>query len=227
VIIATLWDFDGVIVFTPHEEAWRLVALKYGIIDFTSEFYHKYVSGRPRYEGARAILEHFGLIKGRDASSDLSIVREFAEEKNRVYNELVSKGFYYINSQALEFIESTRSCRLASFIHALASASKNVSKLANTVVYKGRVLRSYFDHDVSGSAGTKREVFEKAIEVSGRADCYIVIDDAPSGIEAALAVSAIPLGFRNPDLSRYGARLVFSSFREITPEVVVELCKAK
>lgn len=223
--MVVLWDFDGVIVFTPHEEAWRLVSLKWGIIDFTSEFYHKFVSGRPRYEGARAILEHFGLIKEKNSEDSLRIIREFAEEKNRVFNELVSRGFYSLNNQALEFIKSTRNYKHALFIHVLASASKNVSWLASSIIYEGKPLREYFDYDVSGSANTKREVFEKGKEVVKKADCYIVIDDAPSGIDAALAINAIPIGFRNTDLLEKGAVMVIKSFREVVPEVLVDLCK--
>jgi beta-phosphoglucomutase len=226
-IIAILWDFDGVVVFTPHEEAWRLVSLKYGIVDFTSEFYHKYVSGRPRYEGAKAILEYFGLIREQNVNSALSIILEFAEEKNRVFNDLISKGFYYINNEALKFIKSTRSYKHASLIHVLASASRNVSKLADNITYEGKKLRDYFDYDVSGSASTKKEVFEKALEVTDKADCHIVIDDAPSGIEAARAIGAIPIGFRNSDLSKWSAVLVINSFKEVSSEVIIELCKTK
>lgn len=225
--IAILWDFDGVIIFTPHEEAWRLVGLRYGITDFSSDFYHKYVSGRPRYEGARAILEYFGLLRDLDSDSVSRIIHEFAEEKNKLYNELISRGYYSINTSALEFIESTKKYNNALFVHVLASASRNVAKLADNVSFRGRLLREFFDYNVSGSGDTKKEVFEKGLRLTSSADCHIVIDDAPSGIRAALDLGLIPIGFRNLDLVNNGAVYVIKSFKETSPGTVVRLCRSR
>ncbi|PWV37781.1 MAG: hypothetical protein DJ555_00470 [Desulfurococcaceae archaeon] len=223
-IIAMLWDFDGVVVLTPHEEAWRLAAAKYGIDNFTSEFYYKFVAGRPRFEGARAILEHFGLLDKLDDISRDRLIESFAEEKNRIFNELISRGLFSVNHEALEFIARTRILTTAKFVHVLASASKNAARLSRSIKVEGRMLYEFFDIDVSGSSTSKKGVFAAGRGVVGSADCFIAIDDAPSGIEAARELGLIPIGFQNKDLVGYGARLVIERFRDLDPGVLINLC---
>ncbi len=225
--IAILWDFDGVIVFTPHEEAWRLVALKYGITNFSSEFYHKYVSGKPRYEGARAVLEHFGLLRDLRDEEIQKIIHDFAEEKNTLFNDLISRGYFAVNKEAIEFVNRTKLDHENIFINILASASRNVSKLASNVYYGNKLIRDYFDYDVSGSGDTKKKVFENGIRIAKDVNCVAVIDDAPSGIRAALELKALAIGYRNTDLYEYGAIKVIKSFNEISPKELAELCMSR
>jgi len=58
-MIIFLFDVDGVIAETPHEEAWKAAAVKWGIIpasyDFT-QFYAAHVAGEPGVAGALNIL---------------------------------------------------------------------------------------------------------------------------------------------------------------------------
>src|SRR4028118_399568 len=68
-------DVDGVLVDSPHEQAWRegLQQLMenewadvrsqtfYAPEKFTPEVYQRVMSGKPRYAGARAVLEYFGV----------------------------------------------------------------------------------------------------------------------------------------------------------------------
>lgn len=226
--IVVLWDFDGVIVFTPHEEAWRQTTLKYGISGFTSEFYHKFVSGRPRYEGARAILEILGGLKQLDEKSRQDMVNKFAEEKNRVFNELISRGVYSVNYEVLEFIQRTRYYPMEIvFSHVIASASRNVDFLVRRIIVNGISIQSFFDLNVSGFSSTKKGVFEEGIRAAGEADCYIAIDDAPSGIKAAVELRLIPVGFKNKDLKDFGAVITIESFKDLEPEVFFKLCEQR
>lgn len=222
-IIALLWDFDGVVVNTPHEKAWRITAENYGIRDFTSDFYYKYVSGRPREEGARAILEYYGLLRGLSRNDAERLVKSFSEEKNRVFNELICRGDYSLNHDVVEFIKMSKSLEKPRFIHILASASKNVAKLARNLVVEGTPLAKFFDVDVSGLAPSKKGVFKLGRDYV-KADCYIAVDDAPSGILAAKELFIIPVGYRHRSLLDYGARIVIESFENIKPEVFQELC---
>ncbi len=224
-IVAILWDFDGVIVFTPHEDAWRLTAAKYGITNFTSEFYLRFVAGRPRLEGAQEILKYFGLLNELDEESRNKLITRFAEEKNVVFNELVSKGQYVVNHDALDFIEKTRIFGGVKFVHVLASASRNVAKLTKIISVGGRVLSDFFDVDVSGSSASKKEIFAIGMSRAGRFNCIMAIDDAPSGIMAARDLGIIPVGFRQKDLINYGARLVIEDFKQVDPEVLIGLCR--
>ncbi len=226
-IVAVLWDFDGVVVLTPHEKAWRLACEKYRIEGFTSEFYHEYVSGRPRYEGARAILQAFGVLRGLSEEERERLVLEFGDLKNRLYWELLERGEYVVNEEVVDFIEKTRRITGHSFRHVLASASKNVSRLASTVRVRGKVLSLFFNFDVSGSGSTKSEVFRNGLRAAGEFDCAVAIDDAPSGIRAALEAGVIPVGYKDKRLLGYGARLVIESFRFVDPEVMLGLCGSR
>lgn len=223
-----LWDFDGVVVNTPHEEAWKEAALKFGVKNFTSEFYHRYVAGKPRIEGARVILEYYGLLQGLREEDANQFILRFAEEKNKIFNELIARGLYTVNYDVLDFIEKTRCLHgELKFIHVLASASKNVSGLSKIITVNNKRIIDYFDIDVSGSANTKKGVFENGVKRINTANCYLAVDDAPSGIIAALELNIIPIGYRAQDLLKYGALLVVGSFKSFEPEVIVNLCKQR
>jgi hypothetical protein len=70
-----IFDVDGVLVDSPHEQAWRegLQQLmdnewtdirdqtSYAPEKFTPEVYQKQMSGKPRYAGAQAVLEYVGV----------------------------------------------------------------------------------------------------------------------------------------------------------------------
>jgi hypothetical protein len=70
-----IFDVDGVLVDSPHERAWH-DALKelmetqwsdvrpetsYSPERFTPEVYQQVMSGKPRFSGAQAALEYFGV----------------------------------------------------------------------------------------------------------------------------------------------------------------------
>ena len=55
---AAIFDVDGVLVASPHEQAWREALA--GLADparFTTAFYQANVAGKPRLDGARSALE--------------------------------------------------------------------------------------------------------------------------------------------------------------------------
>ena len=59
---AAIFDVDGVLLASPHEQAWR-EALR-GLAEparFTTALYQAYVAGKPRLDGARAALEVLGV----------------------------------------------------------------------------------------------------------------------------------------------------------------------
>ena len=70
-----IFDVDGVLVDSPHEQAWReglqqLMENEWGDVrdqtsyapdKFTPEVYQREMSGKPRYKGAQAALEYFGV----------------------------------------------------------------------------------------------------------------------------------------------------------------------
>ncbi|MEZ0345300.1 MAG: HAD family phosphatase [Infirmifilum sp.] len=223
--IAIIWDFDGVVVFTPHEKAWELAAEKLGVTGFTSEFYRSLVSGRPRLEGARNIVKY---LHGEDAPERLEeLARKLAEVKNDIFLSLVEQGEVELNSEVLDFIARTRVHPRVRFLNILASASKNASRIAEVLSYGGNPLKMYFDVDVSGSGATKRDVFANALAASAEADCHLAVDDAQSGIRAAVELGIIPIGYGDPRLALHGAELVVESLKSLDPEVFVRICGSR
>ena len=70
-----IFDVDGVLVDSPHERAWRealkeLMETKWSDVQpqtsysperFTPQVYQQVMSGKPRFSGAQAALEYFGV----------------------------------------------------------------------------------------------------------------------------------------------------------------------
>ncbi|OYT59141.1 MAG: hypothetical protein B6U75_04425 [Desulfurococcales archaeon ex4484_217_1] len=216
-----IWDFDGIIVFTPHELAWKIASEAYGIRGFTSEFYRKYVSGRPRIEGGKIILEKLGYFNEKKLSDREreEEIKKFTNFKNRVFRELVEKGFFKVNWAAISFIIKAKEHGI---FQVLASASRNVHIIADRVVVKGYgKLTELFDVDVSGSGRTKDEVFKRAVDVVRRKrmkiQCIVVFEDSPSGIIAAKKLGLKTVGYRDQALRKYGADYVIYDFSKTTP----------
>src|SRR3712207_5598084 len=92
-----IFDVDGVLVDSPHEQAWReglrqLMEYEWSVIRdqtayaperFTPEVYQRLMSGKPRYAGARATLEHFGVPDAEKRA------REYGDHKQAMIVELI------------------------------------------------------------------------------------------------------------------------------------------
>ncbi len=194
-----IWDFDGVVVLTPHYEAWSIACKDYGIEGFTKDFYNKYVSGKPRLEGGRNILsllasERFNKLSLKEKNK---LLREFTDYKNRVFGELINKGIYKVNDDVINFLVATYNI----FLNILASASKNARYIAErAIVDNGLRVIDLFRVDVSGSGSTKIDVFRNALrraieEYNVSRDCIFVVEDSIAGIEAAHKLSIKAIGY--------------------------------
>ncbi len=227
--IALIWDFDGVLVYTPHEEAWRKAAEIYGA-EIDHEFYVRYVSGKPRYEGAHNILELTGIYERHGADTEekrKKLLTEFAEFKNRMVNEMFDRGEYEVNHGAVEFLMRARELGIPS---ALASASKNAPRLAEKVRVGDKRLIDLFDVNVSGMAPSKKEVFrlarKKLTEMFPGVESFFVVEDAPTGVKAAKELGMLVLGYeREAELE--GADLRFRDFEEVSIERLLGLSEGK
>ncbi len=227
--VGIIWDFDGVLVFTPHEEAWRRAAEHYGAGGFDHGFYVRYVSGKPRYEGAHNILQLLGIYEkfgATDGEKRQKLLHEFAEFKNRLVNEMFERGEYGINEAAIEFLVKSRKLGVR---HALASASKNATKLAERIKVNMEgnpvPLGSLFDINVSGMAPTKKEVFKLAVEeMRSKFPCIgtlLVVEDAPAGVRAAKELGLLTLGYERE--AELDAHIRFKDFSELDPDALVAL----
>ncbi len=198
-LAAFIWDFDGVVVLTPHYEAWSIACRDYGIKGFTIDFYNKYVSGKPRLEGGRNILsllasEWFNKLSLKERNK---LLKEFTDYKNRVFKELIDKGVYRVNNDVVDFLISTYD----DFLNILASASKNARYIAERAIVDNKLrVIDLFRVDVSGSGSTKIDVFRNALrkaleEYNISRECIFVIEDSIAGIEAAHKLSMKAIGY--------------------------------
>ena len=189
---AAIFDVDGVLVASPHEAAWREALAGYADpMRFTTEFYQAYVAGKPRQDGALATLERLGV---QDAAMRAP---EYAAIKQALIEDLIAEGKFKAFPDAVRLAVGLREVGLKL---ALASSSKNVGAMLRRLsVPGGATLLSIFDADLSGRDLPRGKpdpaIFLLAAQAlhTAPAEC-LVVEDAPSGIQAARAGGMAALG---------------------------------
>jgi beta-phosphoglucomutase-like phosphatase (HAD superfamily) len=214
-----IFDVDGVLVDSPHERAWR-DALKelmetqwsdiraetsYSPERFTPQVYQQVMSGKPRFSGAQAALEYFGVPDAERRS------RTYGDRKQSMVIELIEAGEFTAYPDALRFIIAVKD---AGIRVGAASSSKNAglflrkirldtfaqeNGLQSDQVTPGLTLLEFFDADISGrdfaQGKPHPEIFltgAKELDVPPE-ECFVV-EDAVSGIQAAKAGGMAALG---------------------------------
>jgi beta-phosphoglucomutase-like phosphatase (HAD superfamily) len=240
-----IFDVDGVLVDSPHEQAWgdtlrRLMEnnwteltgkTPYSPEKYTSEVYQTYVSGKPRREGAACLLAHFDIPDPGEKRLDL-----LCDTKQAMIVELIDRGEFVAFDDALRFILSLKA---AGIKLAAASSSKNANRMLGKVmpatfcrscdlsfdfVTSDFRLLDVFDANVCGrdfkQGKPHPEIFLTAAEAIGidSAQC-VVIEDAPSGVQAAKAGGMACIGLARRDDSEMlkvaGADWVVESLDQI------------
>ena len=138
-----IFDVDGVLVDSPHEEAWReglreLMENEWSDIrdqtsyspeKFTPEVYQAEMSGLPRYDGAQAALEYFDVPDAEERA------QEYGDNKQKTIEELIDQGEFYAYPDALRFVLKVKD---AGLVIAAASSSKNAN------AFMGRIMLDEF-----------------------------------------------------------------------------------
>lgn len=228
-----IFDVDGVLVDSPHEQAWRqsLQELMEGPWSdirpqttwspegFTAEVYHQRMSGKPRKAGATAALEYFNV-----PDIDRRVV-EYGDHKQEMIIKLITEGKFSAYDDAVRFVIAVKN---AGIPIAAASSSKNAKLFLERVDlgnYGGSGnLHAAFDVDVSGrdfaQGKPHPEIFLTAAEELGvdPHDAFVA-EDATNGIQAARAGEFGALGVSRADdvdaLRAEGADLVVTSMDTI------------
>lgn len=246
-----IFDVDGVLVDSPHEQAWResLRELMEGpwsdVRDqttwspeaFTSQVYQEAMSGKPRMSGATAALEHFQVpdVEGR--------VQAYADRKQSMVVELIEAGKFNAYDDALRFIMAVKAAGLEV---AAASSSKNAGLFLKQIrldefaeeqgldydfLTPGLSLLDFFDADVSGRdfehGKPHPEMFLTAGEELGHpADTCFVIEDAVSGVQAAKAGGFAAIGLARADdeelLAEVGPDIVVTTLDDVDLDALRE-----
>jgi HAD superfamily hydrolase (TIGR01509 family) len=229
---AAIFDVDGVLVDSPHEQAWREtldrlmagpwapLALESGYEpgSLTTERYQRAIAGRPRLDGARGGLEAVGI-----ANPDDEHVHAYAAAKQSRLVDLIEREPPPVFDDAVNLLIGLRDLGLAV---ATASASRNAARLLAAIsLPDGRLLRDVLDADVSGLDAPGKPDPAIFIEAARRLGCSttecFVVEDSPSGVEAArrggMPCVAVARGSDAHELRAGGAVLVLDRLDRLDP----------
>ncbi len=191
-LAAAIFDVDGVLLASPHEQAWRDALV--GLADsarFSTAMYQACVAGKPRLSGALAALEALGVP---DAAMQAA---PYAGRKQTRLEELIARGHVAAFPDALRFVQSMRSM---GWPMAAASSSKNANAMLRPIrLADGSSLLGTFEVNVCGRdlrhGKPDPEIFQTAAQELRMAPerCFVA-EDAPAGIEAARAGGMAALG---------------------------------
>jgi beta-phosphoglucomutase-like phosphatase (HAD superfamily) len=246
-----IFDVDGVLVDSPHEQAWRegLQQLmenewsdirpqtSYAPERFTPEVYQRVMSGKPRYAGAQAVLEHFGMPDPEQHG------REYGDRKQVMIVELIEASQFHAYPDALRFVLAVKDAGLRI---AAASSSKNANAFLERIrldqfakeeglsygfVRPGYTLLDILYANVSGrdfeQGKPHPEIFLTAAEELGvpPGECFVV-EDAVNGVQAAKAGNMAALGLARADdeelLAGANADLVVTSLDDVSRDALAE-----
>jgi beta-phosphoglucomutase len=246
-----IFDVDGVLVDSPHEQAWReglrqlmenewndiRPQTSYAPEKFTPEVYQKEMSGKPRYAGAQAVLEYFNVPDPEQRAL------EYGDRKQAMIVDLIEAKEFKEYPDALRFVLAVKE---AGILIAAASSSKNAGAFLRLVrldefaereglsydfLRPGYTLLDILDADVSGrdfeQGKPHPEIFLTAAEELGLppADCFVV-EDAANGVQAAKAGNMAALGLARAEdeelLEGAGADLVVTTLDDVSIDVLAE-----
>jgi beta-phosphoglucomutase-like phosphatase (HAD superfamily) len=239
-----IFDVDGVLVDSPHEQAWResLRRLMEGDWKqlaprtrwtpdvFTHEFYQDVMAGKPRMAGARAALDQLGV------PDPAARAEEYAVDKQQRVVELIHAGEFHAFPDALRFLLATKHAglRIAS-----ASSSRNARPMLERIrldkfaaeqgldlpeVRPGLTLLDTFDGDVTGKEFARGKpdpmiFLAAAAQLDLPPERCVVMEDALSGVQAAKAGGMAAIGVARDGgaevLWEAGADLVVSTLDEV------------
>ena len=244
--IGFIFDIDGVVVDSPHEEAWRQTAKNWGIEPFTSEDYLRTAAGRPRAEGAAEIFKYFGLYERlalETASERKAALERFCVEKQQLIEQYIRRGKFEVYESTIRLMLEAKAdgVRLAA-----ASSSKNARAMLERIelyglvesrgwsyasVKEGDRLYDLFDVDVCGRTfkhgKPHPEIFLTAASEWGIAPEFcVVFEDAISGVQGAkhggmFCVGIVRIGTPE-DLRDAGADVVVGDLDEVSYRALKE-----
>jgi beta-phosphoglucomutase-like phosphatase (HAD superfamily) len=246
-----IFDVDGVLVNSPHYAAWRdsldeLMDAEWADIRdrtsyspdrFTEAVYQERVAGLPRSAGALAVLAYFGVPDAETRAEQYAVVKQ--DHMTR----LIRSGKFRAFDDALRLVLDAKALHIPV---AAASSSKNADlimqhirlddfaaahDLENPFIRPGLTLLDVLDADVSGRDLPRGKpdpliFLTAASELRQQPGGCFVVEDAPSGIQAAKAGGMAALGVARlgdeNDLLRAHADLVVSTLDAVSRQALAE-----
>lgn len=214
-IAGAIFDLDGVIVNSVpfHFGAWKKMFEEYGH-KFSMQDYLAKVDGRPRLEGAAAILTELGPEEIDSAGA----------KKQEYYLELLDREPMEIFESSVKLIKEMKARKIKL---AAASSSKNAVRILKKIN-----LFDIFEVNVSGADFEKGkpdpEIFLTAASKLGlKPQECVVFEDAKSGVEAALNGKFYCVAIdrhHNPE-ALGGAHKLVEDLGELTVEEILDMGK--
>lgn len=247
---AMIFDLDGVITFTArvHDAAWKELFdsfLRKRAAERGEEFvpfdpdldYHRYVDGKPRYDGVKSFLKSRGieLPFGSPADSPTSeTVTALGNYKDELFKEKVRQLGVDVDGQAIRLVRELRDRGVRV---GLASSSKNAVPILEEVGVLN-LFEAVVDGDVSERLGLHGkpapDIFLQCLsqlvsDANPRKSG--IVEDAIAGVEAGRNGNfGLVLGVdRNNtgELVQHGASWVVRDFSEITAEQIAQFFEAR
>src|SRR6266545_4124833 len=248
---AAVFDLDGVITFTArvHAAAWKQLFDDYlrsrqqrfgeSFREFDEQGdYHKFVDGKPRYDGVQSFLESRGIHipLGTPADDpDVETVRGLGNRKNRLFNQKVQELGVDVDEEAVRFVRQLRDRGVRV---GLASSSKNAEPILQRVG-----LLPLFEAIVDGVVSERLalrgkpqpDIFLTCLDQllpGGDPHRAMVVEDAISGVEAGRnggfgLVLGVDRDAQANALREHGADWVIHSFSEISAEQVADYFRSR
>jgi beta-phosphoglucomutase-like phosphatase (HAD superfamily) len=143
--VAVIFDVDGVLIDTPHERAWQAALnvlmegdwhelapiTTYTPERFTTAVYQEYVAGKPRLDGATAVLQYFGVPNAEQRA----VV--YGQRKQLMIEQFLQRGEFKVFADGLRLVEALHARRVPLGV---ASSSKNANQRETGAARGGIVL---------------------------------------------------------------------------------------
>ncbi len=214
-IKGAIFDLDGVIVDTVplHFAAWKKMFEQHGH-KFTMADYLAKVDGRPRLEGAAAILTELGPEE----------IEKAGDMKQEYYLELLEKDPIEIFDSSVKIVKELKAKGIKL---AAASSSKNAVRILKKIN-----LYDIFEANVSGADFEKGkpdpEIFLTAAKKLGVNPAEtVVFEDAKSGVGAAVNGGFLCIGINrhNNAAALAGADKIVNDLSEMTVAEILSFKK--
>lgn len=214
-IAGAIFDLDGVIANSVpfHFRAWKKMFEEYGH-KFSMEEYLAKVDGRPRLEGAAAILTELPPEE----------IEKAGGKKQGYYLKFLDREPIEIFQSSIEIIKGLKAKGIKL---AAASSSKNAVRILKKIN-----LFDIFEVNVSGADFEKGkpdpEIFLTAASKLGlKPEECVVFEDAKSGVEAALngKFYCVAIDRHNKPEALKGAHKLVKDLGELTVEEILSMGK--
>lgn len=209
-----IFDLDGVLVDTVpvHFSAWSRMFKEYGY-EFGKQEYRNLVDGRPRFDGARAVMVNHSEQQ----------IREAANKKNDYYVEAIDRGDFQVFEAASALVRKSQADG-----YGLAAASSSVN--VKTVLEKAGLLDAFSvvvgGDDVENGKPSPDIFLTAASRLGLKVEECIVIEDSSSGVKAAKNGGFYCVGLQHEDHAGglQGADEIVSSLADLKiDEIEVEI----